>query len=79
LKLDPNTDPRLTKPERALYGRIYPLIEEIEAELEVSISRLVAVNMVRRAVTEGADIDDLLAELLAHGQHQAEHNASKRH
>jgi len=77
--LDPYKDPRLTPAERALYGRIYPLIKEIEAELDVSISRLVAVNMVRRAVTEGADIENLLAELRAHGQHQAEHNAKQRH
>ena len=76
--LDPNTDPRLTPAERALYSKIYPLLEELEAELNVSLSRLVAVNMARRAVTEGADIDDLTAELRTHMQHQAEHNAANK-
>ena len=76
--LDPNTDPRLTPAERALYSKIYPLLEELEAELNVSLSRLVAVNMVRRAVTNGADVDELLAELRLHGRHQAEHNAANK-
>ena len=75
--LDPYADDRLTPVERDLYGKVYPLIREIEAEHSVSISRLVAVNMVRRAVSEGHNIEEMLSELAAHAQHQAEHNAPR--
>ena len=73
-QLDPATDPRLTPVERDLYTRIYPLIHQIEAEHDVYISRLVAVNMVRRAVTQGADVDELIDEMRSHAEQQAAYN-----
>mgnify|MGYP001570552074 CR=1 FL=1 len=79
MKIDPNTDTRLTEPERALYTRIYPLIAEIEHELDVSITMLVACNMVRRAISEGHDIDWILTELRANAVHQAEYNTRSEH
>jgi hypothetical protein len=47
---DPNTDERLTEPERAMYSRIYPLLVEIEKELEAHTSRLLAITMTRCAL-----------------------------
>jgi hypothetical protein len=79
MRPDPNLDERLTPAEKALYSRIYPLIKEIEDDLGVSISRLVAVNMVRRAVTQGSDLDEVIKELRLHGEHQAAYNAAHHH
>jgi hypothetical protein len=74
-RLDPTTDKRLAPQDRAVYARIYPLIQDIENELGMDITRLIAVNLVRRAVTRGADIEDLLEELRLHATHQVEYNA----
>ena len=73
-KLDPTTDPRLNPAEQALYSRVYPLLLQIEEELQTDITRLTAVNMVRRAVSRGANADDLLEELRAHAEHQTLYN-----
>ena len=77
-ELDPTTDPRLTPAERDMYSRVYPLIQQIEDELEVDMSRLVAVNMVRRAVSRGATVEDLVTEVRHHAEHQLNHNAGLR-
>ena len=73
---DPMQDDRLSLAEQRMYAEIYPLVKEIEDDLGVSISRLVAVNMVRRAVTQGADLDEVIKELQLHGEHQAAYNAA---
>ena len=76
--LNPATDKRLSPPEREMYLRVYPVIQKIEDEFGVEMSSLVASNMVRRAVTRGASIDDLINELRYAAKHQAEHNAALR-
>jgi hypothetical protein len=79
MKLDPATDPRLTEPERALYTRVYPLVAEIEAELDVAMSKLVAFNFLRRAVSEGAHPPELIAEASTHIRGQDEYNKRIEH
>lgn len=72
---DPYQDDRLNDGEKALYGEIYPAISAAEERLQADLGRLILCNIVRRLVTRGADIDELLEEARYHAEHQAAFNA----
>lgn len=76
--MNPLTDPRLTPPERAVFGKIYPEIKRINKELGEQIEFLLLVNLARRLVTLGKAPDEIVEAVRHAAYHQQEHNANSR-
>ncbi len=63
-------DTRLSAAEKALYSTIYDAVDDTENMVGQDITLLILNNMVRRAVTRGRDLDDVLDAARKHGEHQ---------
>jgi hypothetical protein len=68
-------DQELHDVDRAIYGEIYPLIEEIENRLQQGISLAIFTNMARRLATRGMPLDKLITRLVENYEHQLEYNS----
>ena len=69
----------LTPVEEAIYGRVYPLIGEIESELNQGIALVLWINLTRMLASRGVDKEQLSVLLEEHYDHQLKFNVSAAH